>query len=401
MTTAVAAKINERNWVVGLISAGHFFSHFVMLAVPPLYYGMKVDLGISNLAFGGIVSIMATTTAVGQIPMGFLVDRIGGRLVLLLGIGLMSVSLIAVVAFSSYWALFIIFALAGLGNSVFHPADFAILATRLDDNIHGRAFSIHSFMGYLGWAGAALIMIPLAGLVGWRLAIVCVGLAGIIILILMIIQASHLDDRTVLQEKIKDQHQRKRGLRAGIDLIISMPMVMMFLFYAMSATATSGIMSFSIPANVSLHGIEKNVASFALTAHLVAGAVGVLVGGWLADFTNRHNLVASISIVMMGVFVILLAFDLASFFVIVAMILAGVFYGISAPSRDILIKKASPTGGAGVAFGFTSSGMSVGNVTGPLICGWIMDGGRPETIFTLLAAILLVSVVTVVLTRPR
>ena len=134
---------------------------------------------------------------------------------------------------------------------------------------------------------------------------------------------------------------------------------------------------------------------------MVAGAVGVLVGGWLADSTNRHYLVASISIVMMGVFVILLAFDLASFFVIVAMILAGVFYGISAPSRDILIKKASPTGGAGVAFGFTSSGMSVGNVTGPLICGWIMDGGRPETIFTLLAAILLVSVVTVVLTRPR
>jgi len=402
MALLLKSTRHDRNSLIALIGAGHFFSHFVMLALPPLFLLIKQELEVSYVALGAIVSVMATTTAVGQIPMGFLVDRIGGRLILLCGIGLMSGCLLLVGCVSSYGALFALFALAGIGNSVFHPADFAIMAAKLDDTVHGRAFSIHSFTGYLGWAFAALIMLPMATLLGWRSTIMVVGVVGVVIVIAMIAGARFLDDRRALAEKTGVGGPAPRGVGAGIRLMASLPMLMMFTFFGLSATATSSIMAFSIPANVILHGFDVLTASLALTAHLVASAVGVLIGGWLADRTDRHNLVTSLAIMIMALAVFLLALDRVVLMVTVAaMIGAGMFYGISSPSRDILIKKATPTGSAGVAFGFTSSGMSVGNLIGPLICGWLMDQGRPQLMFIVLAVIIAVSIVTVVLTRPH
>ncbi|MDA1326855.1 MAG: MFS transporter [Proteobacteria bacterium] len=393
---------HDRNWLIALIGAGHFFSHFVMLALPPLFLLMKQELGVSYVALGAIVSVMATTTAVGQIPVGFLVDRIGGRVILLCGIGLMSVSLLLVGFLSSYWALFALFALAGMGNSVFHPADFAIMAAKLDDTVHGRAFSIHSFTGYLGWASAALIMLPMAAALGWRLAIMLVGVAGLAIVLAMMAGARFLDDRQALAQRTTVDGQGPRGVAAGIRLMASLPMLMMFAFFALSATVTSGIMAFSIPANVMFQGLAELTASLALTAHLVASAVGVLIGGWLADRTGRHNVVTSLAMMTMVLFVLLLAFEGAVLAVtLAAMIGAGMVYGISSPSRDVMIKNTTPLGSAGVAFGFTSSGMSVGNLLGPLICGWIMDAGRPQLMYMVLAGIAAVSIVAVVLTRSR
>jgi predicted MFS family arabinose efflux permease len=401
MTSAVAITKGDRNCLIALIGAGHLFSHFVMLALPPVVHLVKQDLNLSYVAFGAVVSVMAATTAVGQIPMGFLVDRIGGRVILLCGIGLMSISLVLAGVTSSYWALFGLFALAGVGNSVFHPADYAIMAARLDDTIYGRAFSIHSFTGYLGWALAALIMLPLATAIGWRTAIVFVGVVGLVITAAMVIGSKFLDDRGE-QAGREERNKNPRDLQAGISLMMSLPMVMLFLFFGLSATVTSGLMAFSIPANVALHGLDDLTASFALTAHLTASAAGVLIGGWLADVTRRHNVVTSLAVLAMSVSVLFLAADGATLIVMfTAMIFAGLFYGISSPSRDILIKNATPTGSAGVAFGFTSSGMSVGNLVGPLMCGLFMDAGEPQLMFMTLAVIVAIAIVTVIYTRPR
>ncbi|MBT5050201.1 MAG: MFS transporter, partial [Rhodospirillaceae bacterium] len=178
MSSVVSTTARERNRIVGLIGVGHFFSHFVMLCLPPLFLLMKPALGVGYTELGAIVAAMAVTTAVGQIPMGFLVDRIGGRAMLILGLSLMGLSLVCIQFTSSYWALLGLFAVIGLGNSVFHPADYAILSARLDPGVFGRAVSIHSLTGYLGWAGAALVMLPLGNALGWRTALVVIGAAG-------------------------------------------------------------------------------------------------------------------------------------------------------------------------------------------------------------------------------
>lgn len=402
MSSVVSTTASERNWIVGLIGIGHFFSHFVMLCLPPLSRRMMPDLDIGFTEFGLLVSAMAVTTAAGQIPMGYLVDRVGGRTMLILGLALMGACLALVPFTSSYWELVVLFAIIGVGNGVFHPADYSILSARLDEGIFGRAVSIHSLTGYLGWAGAALVMIPLANLMGgWRPALAVIGVCGLLIVVAMILGAGYLGDSAASKEKRQGKSGGIGELRSGVKLMLSTPILMMFIFFAMTATATSGLMAFAIPANVSLHGIEEVFAGAILTAHLVAGAMGVLIGGWLADWTNRNNLVASLAILGMAGCMLGLAYEgMSTLLVVVAMLFGGLFYGISSPSRDVLIKRGTPSGSEGVTFGFTSTGMSIGNFTGPLVCGWIMDLGDPAMVFMVLAGITAASVSTVIVSRP-
>ena len=402
MTTIVDVSGQTRRWVLGLISAGHFFSHFVMLTLPPLFLFLKPELDVSYAALGAIVSAFAATTAIGQIPAGVLVDRYGARLILLVGMGIMSVCVLLAGFSTGYWDLLLLFAIAGIGNSVFHPADFSILAARLDDSVFGRAVSIHSFMGYLGWAGASLAMLPLAHLTDWRTALLIVGLVGVLITVVMLCCSGYLDDRKANTNKTSGAKVSRLSMRDNMAVMFTLPLVMMALFYLLTAMATAGIMSFSIVANVTLFGVEKDFAAGILTAHLVALSGGVLIGGWLADQTDRHNLVALIGVLAMAVSVLVLAFGSGAVGVMVTgMLLSGLFYGISSPSRDLLTRKSAPEGSAGVAFGFTSTGMSIGNFIGPVLFGWIMDLDRPQLYYILLATAIAVSVITVVFTRRR
>jgi MFS transporter, FSR family, fosmidomycin resistance protein len=402
LATVVDVSGQTRRWVLGLISAGHFFSHFVMLALPPLFLFVKPELNVSYAALGGIVSAFAATTAIGQIPAGVLVDRYGARLILLAGMGITSVCLLLAGFSTGYWDLLLLFAIAGIGNSVFHPADFSILAARLDDSVFGRAVSIHSFMGYLGWAGASLVMLPLAHLTDWRTAILIVGIVGVIITVVMLWRSGYLDDGKTIADTTSGAKSPRLSMRDNMAVMFTLPLVMMSLFYMLTAMATAGIMSFSIVANVTLYGVEKDFAAGILTAHLVALSGGVLIGGWLADQTDRHNLVASIGVLAMAVSVLVLAFGSGLVAIMVTgMLLSGLFYGISSPSRDLLTRKSAPEGSAGVAFGFTSTGMSIGNFIGPVLFGWIMDLDRPQLYYILLAIAIAVSVITVVFTRQR
>ena len=373
-----------------------------MLSLPPLFLFMKPELQVSYAALGAIVSAFAATTAVGQIPAGILVDRFGARYVLIGGIGIISICLVLSGLSEGYWPLFIYFLVAGIGNSVFHPADFSILSARLDKKIFGRAVSIHSFMGYLGWAGASLFILPLAKITNWHTALFIVGLVGLALTIVMVVQSHLLNDRKEEADIPSENSKPKLNFKENISLMFSLPLVMMSLFYLLTAMATAGIMSFSIVANVAFYGVTTDFAGGMLTAHLIALSVGVLIGGWLADLTERHNFVAGIGVVCMALSILCLAYEQELVFVmIIGMLLSGLFYGISSPSRDLLTRKSAPEGSAGVAFGFTSTGMSIGNFVGPVLFGWMMDFNQPRLYFITLGSVVAISVITVVFTRHR
>ena len=373
-----------------------------MLSLPPLFLFMKPELQVSYAALGAIVSAFAATTAVGQIPAGILVDRFGARYILIGGIGIISICLVLSGLSEGYWPLFIYFLVAGIGNSVFHPADFSILSARLDKKIFGRAVSIHSFMGYLGWAGASLFILPLAKITNWHTALFIVGLVGLALTIVMVVQSHLLNDRKEEADIPSENSKPKLNFKENISLMFSLPLVMMSLFYLLTAMATAGIMSFSIVANVAFYGVTTDFAGGMLTAHLIALSVGVLIGGWLADLTERHNFVAGIGVVCMALSILCLAYEQELVFVmIIGMLLSGLFYGISSPSRDLLTRKSAPEGSAGVAFGFTSTGMSIGNFVGPVLFGWMMDFNQPRLYFITLGLVVAISVIAVVFTRHR
>lgn len=397
MSTIVATSAGERNRVIGLLSLGHFYSHFSGLILPPLFVMLKQDFSVSYVALGLTVTAYAVTTTVGQIPVGFLVDKIGGKTVLLLGLALLSVSFGLVGVATEFWQIVVLSALGGLGNSVFHPADYAILSARIQDGVLGRAMSVHAFSGYIGWAVAPPFMLGIAALTDWRTSVIAAGLLGVAITLVLVLQGDSLRDKVGAADGTS---RRGPPMAQGIELMKSPPMLMMFVFFLLTAVTVSGAIAFTIVAIDAIYGTGVVLAGHALTAYMVTMAVGVLIGGWTADWTKRHNLLASLTIAGSAVFMVILGLGPQPLALGIGIFgMSGLLMGVASPSRDLMVKAATPPGSIGVAFGFTSTGLGIGTGLGPLFCGWFMDAGEPGWMFVMLGMASALAVIAIVLTR--
>jgi MFS family permease len=387
-----------------VIATGHFFSHFYMLVLPPLFPILKSEFGVSYTALGALITAFALASGLLQLPVGFVVDRIGARFVLIGGLAVMAGG-IALMGFSTtYWSLLLLAFVAGLGNSVFHPADYSILSGSVDGSRLGRAFGIHTFAGNAGWAAAPPVMIALATLWHWRLALTVVGALGLAVALMMFSQRHYLGDDSrragpdvapvAAPASAETAGETARGAFA---LLFSPPILLLFFFFVFTAMVMAGIRSFSVTALVHLQGIPLTAANAALTGFLVAGAVGVLVGGVIADRTDRYDVVATVGFgVAATMFVLIGSTEVAVAWTVAGFALAGLMQGIIWPSRDMMVRSLTPRGSSGKVFGFVSSGLDVGGALAPLLFGWIIDQGAPKGIFLLTALFMLTSLAAAV-----
>ena len=169
--------------ILALIGTGHFLSHFYMLCLAPLFLSWREEFGVSFTELGLSVALMSGTTAALQTPVGFAVDRWGARPFLVGGTALMALSISAMAIAPSFPVILLLAVLSGVGNSVIHPADYAILAGSIDKSRMGRAFALHTFTGNLGFALAPPVVALLAATMGWRMALLLVGLLGVPVVI--------------------------------------------------------------------------------------------------------------------------------------------------------------------------------------------------------------------------
>lgn len=396
---ATAVSVRQDFKILGLISTGHFLSHFYFLTLPPLFPFLKQEFGISYSALGLIMTVVYATSGIAQVPVGFLVDRVGARVVLTTGLVLMALGFGLIGLTSSFWVLLCLVVVAGVGHSVFHPADYAIMNSSLDQSRMGRAFSIHTFAGHLGSAVAPATIIFIATLWNWRAALVIAGILGILTVFALTSQWNSLHDDALPKKKKGGSGEASSddsGTPSGAALLFSKPMLLFFLFFVMTSMTSSGMQSFSVAALVDLHGTPLAVASSALTGYLFASAVGILVGGAIADRTKRHDIVAAGAFLMTGVMVLWVAsVSLPIALLVGVLAFAGLMQGIIRPARDMMVRAVSPRGATGKVFGFVSAGIAAGGAVAPLMFGYMMDLGKPQWVFYALAIFMVIAVVTV------
>jgi MFS transporter, FSR family, fosmidomycin resistance protein len=381
---------------VGLVSTAHAFSHFYMLVLPPVFPLLHGELGVSYASLGLLLSTYALFTGLLQVPMGMLVDRFGGRAILVLGLALTASAILLVGLVPNYWAMLGFMMMAGAGNAVFHPADYAILSARVGDGRVGRAFSMHLFAGYIGWMLAPPAVLLLTNLGGWRIALMVLGGIGIVYAGILALQRESLCDAHERREaRAVAVVNRANGTGSGIALLMTPVIAALFLFYVIIALAGNGIKSFSVVALVDLHALGLTTANMALTAYFVAAAIGTLIGGWVADRVVRHELATALAFILSAVFVTLLGFaGLPMAAVFLFMVLAGFFIAVAAPLRDVMVRQAAPRGSVGTAFGIVTTGFSVGFAVAPVLLGWVVDRGHPGVVFWAIAAFTLLGVCT-------
>jgi len=367
------AKADEQLRTLAAISTAHWVSHFHMLVLPMLFPFLKAQLGVGYIELGFALTVFAVTSGLTQAPIGYLADHIGARKILLMGITLGGVALIMLGLHLSYPWLIASAVLLGLANSVYHPANYAILSAHMNEARMGRAFSIHTFAGYVGGAVAPAIVATLAATIGGHGALIVTGAVGPFVALLLLLAG--IPDASAADRHAAGTHTPRRG-------VMTPALIVLTIFFTLLNLSNAGIGNFGVVALMSGYGVAFSAANIALTAFLGASAIGVLAGGFLADHTRRHGQMAAACFAVNAAIVLMIAtIQLPPLLLIAAMASAGFLGGVIAPSRDMLVRNAAPAGAAGRAFGIVSTGFNVGGIISPLLFGWIMDQNLPHWVF--------------------
>ena len=382
--------------VVGLISMGHFVSHFYMLLIPPLFPILKDEFGVSYTQLGIAIAVFSVVTGLTQTPVGFLVDRFGARKILLCGMLLGSGAFICIGLAPSYWMLVAMMGLAGLANSVYHPCNYSILNASIQNERMGKAFSIHTASGMLGNAVAPLTLVSLMSIFDWQTALIICGLFGVSVSLVIGF------NRHLFHDPASGARSNTATTQSGLRLLFSLPILLGALFFLGIAIAGYGIGSFGIATLTVIHEITVSDAATILSAYLFASPVGVLVGGWIADRIGNHHIFAGFC--FMGISVLFFAVAGISMnltAIALLFVVAGFLSGIVSPSRDMLIRSLAPPTEMGKVFGFVSTGFNVAGIIAPPLFGYILDNYNANTVFWVVGIVSLLTVMTVVTTGEK
>jgi MFS family permease len=378
-----------------VISIAHWYSHYVILVLPMLFPFLRERLNVGFQELGFALTVFAVVSGLTQAPVGYIVDRFGARKLLILGVCLGSASFIILGMNLSYPSLIACAALLGLANSVYHPSDYSLLAANIDGRRIGRAFSIHTFSGFLGGAVAPAIVGALFAISGGPGALIASGMLGLVVAVLILAFPIPEASAETAAKTADTSPETSSG-------VLTPAIISLTVFFMLLGLSSGGISTFGVSALMDGYGLQFATANIALTAYLGASAVGVLAGGHLADRTHRHGDVAAACFAANVVIIALIALFTPHPVVLIGMMtVAGFLGGVIAPSRDMLVRKAAPPGAAGRAFGIVSTGFNMSGIVSPLLFGWIMDQSMPRGVFWGAAVFMALTVLLALVTERR
>jgi MFS family permease len=380
MSTNTATALRTDAEVIGLVGLAHGTSHFFHLMLPPLFPWLMKDFGLSYTEAGLLMTVFFVVSGIGQALAGFVVDRVGARPVLLTGIALLSVSGLVVGVAGSYSMLIVAAAVAGLGNSIFHPADFTLLNRRVAQPRLGHAFSVHGLSGTLGWASAPVFMAGIAATAGWHIAGFAAAAVGAVVLAVLWWRRSVLQDAAA--ELVASAGSDRGSVRQHQLAFLASPAVWLCFAFFLLTTSAFGILQNFAPAILgNVYNVSLVLATAGLTAYLIGSAVGTITGGFLAARSHHSERVVALALGLAAAMALLLASGwIASALLLPLMALMGFGVGTAGPSRDLLVRRAATSqfgkASFGRVYGFVYSGLDTGLALAPLLFGPLLDAGR-------------------------
>ena len=412
-TLALASDVRT----ISVVSIAHSGSHFCQLMVPPLFPWIAPAFSLSNTQLGLLMSMFFITSGVGQALAGFVVDRHGAERVLFGGLALLALAALGLGASPNYTTLLVFMAMAGMGNCVFHPVDFSILNARVHSTRLGHAYAAHGISGSVGWALAPVLMVGIAALASWRVALfVAAALIGLI-LAAMVWQRGYLSAVREPAPATGVAAEGQAGGGAAADASVRAPAAetieskaeskfdflrlpavwACFGFFFIFAAALGGVQSFAPAAAAKMHGISTEQVALCLSAYMVCGAVAMVFGGQLLHDPRRSALIAGLGFGFAALVALVIALGTwPPFWVPVLCGVMGIGSGLAGPSRDLLVKQATPPGATGRVYGVVYSGLDAGLVVAPLLFGMLMDAGHFRTVWLGVAALFALLIVTVI-----
>ena len=373
--TPAAGSLRSDATVISLVGFAHATSHFFHFVLPPLFPYLMRDFGLSFTQAGAAMMVFFVVSGIGQALAGFVVDRVGAFKVLCGGVVLLATSGFLLAAAPNYPMVLAAWAVAGLGNSVFHPADFTLLNRRVSQSRLGHAFSVHGLSGSLGWAAAPVFVLAIAETMGWRAAAAGAGIVGLLALSFLVVNRATLASTQLIAQEAPT---RTGGSFAFLGVGV---VWMSFAFFLLAVMAFGGLQNYAPPVLERTYGVSLAVATTGLTAYLLGSAAGTAAGGFFAAKWEQHERLVALALGSGALCAVMLASGAAPKWSIVSLMgLMGFAVGLAGPSRDLLVRKAATSTYGAAAFGriygFVYSGIDVGLAIAPIVFGLLMDAGR-------------------------
>jgi FSR family fosmidomycin resistance protein-like MFS transporter len=381
--------------VIGLVGLAHASSHFGHLLLPLLFPVFMSEFALSYSQLGLLMTVFFVVSGVGQACAGFVVDRIGARPLLFLALGLFTAACIAASLVRGYGGLIAVAGLAGLANATFHPVDFTILNQRVSALRLGHAFSAHGLTGNLGWAVAPVFFAGLGALLGWRQAYVAAAVMYAAIFVLLFLYRGYLHTSvapSVASPLARDGAGGIKGEHAMA--FMKLPVVWWcFSFFMLSTMTLAVVQSYAVSILKAMYGVSFEAATLTISSYMLSGAVGMFIGGFVAAKSKHSDRVVAFAMAAGAMLLALCGTGwLGATGTMVVLAITGFAIGIGGPSRDMMIKKATPKGATGRVYGLVYSGLDTGFAVSPLVFGVFMDRGWYGATLLGAAAVLLLSV---------
>ena len=372
--------------LIGLVGLAHAVSHFSQLILAPLFPWLKDEFNVSYVELGAVLTVFFVVSCMVQAASGFIVDKLGPRPVLFVGLGMLGLAAFGYATATSYLMLLASAVVGGIGNGVFHPVDYTLFNRKVAPTRLGHAYSVHGITGSLGWALAPAFVVPLAIAYSWRVALGAAGVLALAVLAVLWVYRSVLSLDVKAVQKATGQGATAAG---GEFAFLRIPAVWMcfgfFFFYAM---VISVVQTFAPVAAGHLHAVPVALVAVCLTVYMVASAAGMVIGGFLASDPSRCERIVGVGFGVAAALALVLAFaDFAPVLVPVMFGAMGFASGIAGPSRDLLVKKSTPANATGRVYGVVYAGLDIGQATAPLVFGRLMDGGQYRSVIVGLAIV--------------
>ena len=386
-TAASPTNLRGDAQLIGLVGLAHAISHFSQLILAPLFPWLKDAFNVSYTELGAVLTVFFVVSCVVQAASGFIVDKLGPRPVLFVGLGALALAAFGYALAQSYWMLLLCAVVGGIGNGVFHPVDYTLFNRKVAPTRLGHAYSVHGITGSLGWALAPAFVVPIAIAFSWRVALASAGVLAIVVLLVLWAYRSvlALDVKTVQKAT---GHGESAAIGGEFDFLRIPAVWMCFGFFFFYAVVISVVQTFAPVAAGHLHAVPVALVAVCLTVYMVASAAGMVVGGFLASDPSRCERIVGTGFGVAAVLALVLAF--AQFPPVMVPVLFGAMgfvSGVAGPSRDLLVKRSTPPNATGRVYGVVYAGLDIGQAVAPLVFGRLMDHAQYTSVIVGLALV--------------
>ena len=388
-STPAASSTNLRSdaQLIGLVGLAHAISHFSQLILAPLFPWLKDAFNVSYTELGAVLTVFFVVSCIVQAASGFIVDKLGPRPVLFVGLGALALAAFGYAMAQSYWMLLACAIVGGIGNGVFHPVDYTLFNRKVAPTRLGHAYSVHGITGSLGWALAPAFVVPIAMAYSWRVALASAGALAIVVLLVLWAYRSVLALDVKAVQKATG-HGEPAPIGGEFDFLRIPAVWMCFGFFFLYAVVISVVQTFAPVAAGHLHAVPVALVAVCLTVYMVASAAGMVAGGFLASDPSRCERIVGTGFGIAAAVALVLAF--AQFPPVLVPVLFGVMgfvSGVAGPSRDLLVKRSTPPNATGRVYGVVYAGLDIGQALAPLVFGRLMDHAQYTSVIVGLALV--------------